>query len=109
MTATLSAEVIERLYAEARSRLGSSGGKKGTVSRQLKSAARTKHAKQLAIEAYSRELQPLKRKNCICNIGQLEARKTRVSGASDSYEVSLETQKEGRASQRGGSSPKRSG
>ena len=98
MTATLSAEVIERLYAEARSRLGSSGGKKSTGPRQLKRVAWTKHAIQLAQEAYSRKLKSLKRKNGGRHIGPLEARKPWVPGESEPYELRLRTQKKRPAS-----------
>jgi hypothetical protein len=109
MTATLSAGVIERLYAEARSRLGSSGGKKGTASRQLKRAAWTKHATQLAQEAHSRDSNLSNEKMAAAISDHWKLEKPGYPGNRTLTSFVSELRNSGQLPQRSGSLPKRSG
>ena len=50
MNSGLSADGVEMLYAEARSTMGSAGGRKGTPARRAKQLAWRAHATELALE-----------------------------------------------------------
>ena len=55
MNSGLSAEGVEMLYAEARSKMGSAGGKKSSVSREAKRRRWTSYATELAKKAFARD------------------------------------------------------
>lgn len=109
MASPLSAEGVERLYAEARSTMGSAGGKKSSVSREAKRLRWTSYATELAKKAFARDPNAADEKIAGAMSDHWKPEEPKCPSFRTLEKFVSELRANGQLPQRTGSLPKRSG